>query len=142
VKPLERIRRTIERRSVDRVPIGPCLANWTANFMNIPLSSCCTDAEQMTAAQIAAWERIDRDVVFPDGDNHYLAQAFGCQVEFPKCGFPEFVLPAFQQPEQVFDLSQDGRMPMYFEATEHVEDRAVVHMPGTGSFAVASYFIT
>jgi uroporphyrinogen-III decarboxylase len=114
--------------------------------MNIPLSSCCTDAEQMAAAQIAAWERIDHDVVFPDGDNYYLAQVFGCQAEFPECGFPKLVLPALRQPEQVFDLeadpSQDGRMPMYFEAPEHVGDQAVVCMPGTGPFAVASYFIT
>lgn len=150
MKPLERIRRTIERRSVDRVPVGPYLANWTADFINIPLSTYCTDAEQMAAAQIAAWERIGHDVIFPDGDNYYLAQAFGCQVAFPEYGFPELKQPALQQPEQVFDLdvpdpSQDGRMPVYLEATEHIAryvgDEAVVRVPGTGPFAVASYLI-
>ena len=150
MKPLERIRRTLARQPIDRLPVGPYLANWTASFAGIPLSSYCTDARQMAAAQLAAWERIGQDVIFPDADNYYLAEGFGCTSCFYEDNFPTLARPALEHPQQVFELEipdpyRDGRMPVYLEATqriaEHVGDQAVIRVPGTGPFAVASYLI-
>ncbi len=150
MKPLERIRRTLARQPADRLPVGPYLANWTAGFAGIPISAYCRDAKQMAAAQIAAWERIQHDIVFPDGDNYYLAEGLGCAVEFPEDDFPSLKRPALDHVDQVFDVpvpdpKRDGRMPVYLEATrriaEAIGDRAAIRVPGTGPFAVASYLI-
>lgn len=150
MRPLDRIRRTIAHQPIDRLPVGPYLANWTASFAGVPLSTYCTDARQMAAVQLAAWERVGQDVIFPDADNYYLAEGFGCSSCSYEDGFPTLARPALEHPQQVFDLEvpdpyRDGRMPVYLEATqriaEQVGDQAVIRAPGTGPFAVASYFI-
>lgn len=150
MKPLERIRRTLARQPIDRLPVGPYLANWTASFAGIPLSTYCTDARQMAAVQLAAWERLGQDVIFPDADNYYLAEGFGCVSCLYEDNFPALERPALEHPQQVFELEvpdpyRDGRMPVYLEATqriaEQVGDQAVIRVPGTGPFAVASYLI-
>lgn len=150
MKPLERIRRTLARQPVDRVPVGPYLANWTATFAGVPLSTYCTDARQMARVQLAAWELIRQDIIFPDADNYYIAEAFGCVSQMAQDDFPSLARPALEAPDQVFDLrvpnpERDGRMPVYLEATrliaEHVRDDAVIRVPGTGPFAIASYLI-
>ncbi len=150
MKPLERIRRTLARQPVDRLPVGPYLANWTASFAGVPLSTYCTDARQMAAVQLAAWQRVGQDVIFPDADNYYLAEGFGCVSRFFEANFPTLARPALEHPQQVFDLEvpdpyRDGRMPVYLEATqriaEQVGDQAVIRVPGTGPFTVASFLI-
>jgi uroporphyrinogen decarboxylase len=150
MKPLERIRRAIAHQPIDRLPVGPYLANWTASFAGVPLSTYCTDARQMAAVQLAAWERVGQDVIFPDADNYYLAEGFGCVSCLYEDNFPALERPALERPQQVFDLAvpdpyRDGRMPVYLEATqriaEQVGDQAVIRVPGTGPFAVASYLI-
>jgi uroporphyrinogen decarboxylase len=150
MRSLERIHRTIARQPVDRLPVGPYMANWTATFAGIPLSTYCTDARQMAAVQMAAWERVGQDVITPDADNYYLAEGFGCVSRLSENDFPTLARPALEHPQQVFDLEvpdpyRDGRMPIYLEATRRIAaqvgDRAVIRVPGTGPFAVASYLI-
>ena len=150
MKPFERIQRTVARQPIDRVPVGPYLANWTARYAGIPLSTYCTDAGEMARVQIAAWEIIKHDVIFPDADNYYIAEAFGCRSHLEKDNFPSLESPAFENPEQVFrleipDPERDGRMPVYLKATrliaQQVGDRAALRVPGTGPFALAAYMI-
>jgi uroporphyrinogen decarboxylase len=104
----------------------------------------------MAEAQLAAWESIGYDILFPDADNYYLVEPFGCQLAFYDDSVPALVRPALTRLEEVFDLEvpdpwRDGRMPVYLEAThriaEVVGDEAVIRVPGTGPFAVASYLI-
>lgn len=150
MKPLERLRRTLDRQPIDRVPVGPYVANWAARWAGISLATYCTDARQMAAVQLAAWERVGYDILFPDADNYYLAEGFGCQSSMSETDFPSLERPALEDPQQVFELSvpdpyRDGRMPVYLEATrriaEQVGEDAIVRVPGTGPFAVASYLI-
>ena len=150
MNPLERIQRTIARQEVDRIPVGPYLANWTARLAGVPLSTYCSDARQMAAVQIAAWERVGQDVIFPDGDNYYLAEGFGCTSRLYEDNFPTLERPALDDFSDAFDLDvpdpyQDGRMPVYLEATQRIAgqigDQAAVRAPGTGPFAVASYMV-
>lgn len=150
MKPLERIRRTIARQATDRLPVAPYLANWTAAFAGMSFSTYCSDARQMAAAQLAAWECVGHDVLLPDADNYYLAEGFGCVTQFYEDNFPALERPALEEFHQVFDLDvpdpmRDGRMPVYLEATariaQQVGEEAVIRVPGTGPFAVASYLV-
>lgn len=150
MKPLERLRRTLDRQPIDRVPVGPYVANWAARWAGIPFSTYCTDARQMAAVQLAAWERIGYDILFPDADNYYLAEGFGCQSCLSETDYPSLAKPALDDPQQVFELDvpdpyRDGRMPVYLEATRRIAEQvgadAIVRVPGTGPFAVASYLI-
>ncbi len=150
MKPIERIRRTIARQATDRLPVGPYLANWTAAFAGISLSTYCTNARQMAEAQLAAWECVGHDVLFPDADNYYLAEGFGCATQFHEDNFATLERPALEDFREVFDLDvpdplRDGRMPVYLEATariaEEIGDEGVIRVPGTGPFAVASYLV-
>jgi uroporphyrinogen decarboxylase len=150
MQPVERLRRTLARQPVDRTPVGPYLANWTATLAGLPLSTYCTDARRMAEVQLAAWERVGQDIIFPDADNYYLAEAFGCRSRLEADNFPSLERPALERPEQVFDLEvpnpeRDGRMPVYLEATRRIAEQAgeaaAIRVPGTGPFAVAAYLI-
>ncbi|HKZ54449.1 MAG TPA: uroporphyrinogen decarboxylase family protein [Anaerolineales bacterium] len=150
MKPLDRIRAALARQPLDRLPVGPYVANWTAWHAGLPLSTYCTDGRQMADAHLAAWEQIGYDVIFPDADNYYLAEGFGCRSNLYEDNFATLAKPALEDPQQAFGLDvpdpqRDGRMPVYLEATrriaQRVGDRAVVRVPGTGPFAVAAYLI-
>jgi uroporphyrinogen decarboxylase len=150
MKPLERIRRTIARQPADRLPVAPYLANWTARFAGVSLKDYCSDARRMAAAQLAAWEKVGQDVIFPDADNYYLAEGFGCQAALHEEEVPTLARPALRSCQEVFDLEvpdphRDGRMPVYLEATRLIAaqlgEEAAIRVPGTGPFAVASTMI-
>lgn len=147
---LERVRLAASGRVADRVPVGPYLANWTARWAGIPLSLYCTNGRAMAEAQLRAWERLGQDIIFPDSDNYYLAEGFGCVAHIPEDDIPTLAQPAMERFEQVFDLDapdpeQDGRMPVFLEAIERIHaqvgDEVAIRVPGTGPFALASYLI-
>jgi uroporphyrinogen decarboxylase len=147
---LERVRLAATGRPADRVPVGPYLANWTARWAGFPLSAYCTDGRVMAEAQLLALERLGQDIVFPDSDNYYLAEGFGCRAHIPVDDIPSLAQPAVEGLEQVFDLEvpdpyRDGRMPVILEAIERIHDQVgdevPIRVPGTGPFAVASYLV-
>ncbi|MGE5137928.1 MAG: uroporphyrinogen decarboxylase family protein [Rudaea sp.] len=148
--PLDRLKRTLARQPVDRLPVGPYLANWNAQYTGMPFSTYCSEGRAMADALLSGWEQVGHDIIFPDADNYYLAEGFGCQSQLYADNFPTLARPALEDPQQVFALDvpdphRDGRMPVYLEATRlvarQVGDGAVIRVPGTGPFAVASYFI-
>ncbi len=147
---LERVRAAAEGRTGDRAPVGPYLANWTARWAGIPLSVYCTDGRAMAVAQLQAWERLGQDIIFPDSDNYYLAEGFGCRAFIPEDDFPSLAQPALERFEQAFELEvpdpqRQGRMPVILEAIERIHaqvgDEVAIRVPGTGPFAVAAYLV-
>jgi uroporphyrinogen decarboxylase len=104
----------------------------------------------MAEAQLRAWGRLGQDIIFPDSDNYYLAEGFGCVARIPEDDIPTLARPAVERLEQVFDLEvphpeRDGRMPVFLEAIERIHaqvgDEVAIRVPGTGPFALASYLI-
>jgi uroporphyrinogen decarboxylase len=104
----------------------------------------------MARAQLQAWERLGQDIIFPDSDNYYLAEGFGCRAHIPEDDFPSLAQPALERFEQAFDLEvpdpyQQGRMPVILEAIERIHaqvgDEVTIRVPGTGPFAVAAYLV-
>jgi len=147
---LERVRLAAKGCSGDQVPVGPYLARWTAKWAGIPISDYCTDGQALARAQLLAWERLGQDIIFPDTDNYYIAEGFGCKTKINKDKIPNLVQPALDQFEQVFELEvpdpyQDGRMPVILEAIERIHsrvgDEVCIRVPGTGPFSVASSLV-
>lgn len=150
MKPIERVRNAIAARPTDRVPVGPYVANWAARWSGRPLGTYCRDGTAMARAHIEAYERVGYDVVFPDCDNYYLAEGFGCRTVIPEDDIASLQRPAVSSIEAVFDLEppdprRDGRMPVVLEAIallrEALGPNVAIRAPGTGPFALASYLV-
>jgi uroporphyrinogen decarboxylase len=104
----------------------------------------------MASAQLALHRELDQDVIFLGSDNYYIAEGFGCQTEIPDDEIPHLRVPAVESIGDVYSLKApnpltDGRMPVVLDAIRRVRaavgDSVAIRTPGTGPFALASYFI-
>lgn len=146
----DRVLRTLERLPVDRVPVGPMMMDLGATALGVPVGTFCQDADVMAEANLALWERVGQDVIFLGSDNYYIAEGFGCVSELPDDETPHLAKPPLEHISEIYDLRvpdplTDGRMPVFLEATrrvrEAVGDEVAIRTPGTGPFALASYFV-
>jgi MtaA/CmuA family methyltransferase len=146
----ERVLATLERRPVDRVPVGPMMMDFAATTIGVPVGVFCQDADVMARANVATWERLGHDIVFLGSDNYYIAEGFGCVSEQPPDETPHLAKPPLDHISGVYDLRvpdplTGGRMPVFVEATRQVRaalgDEVAIRTPGTGPFALASYFV-
>jgi len=148
--PRECVLRVLERQPTDRVPVGPMMLDIGATAIGAAVGDFCTDPEVMARGQLALHERIGQDIIFVGSDNYYIAEGFGCLVALPRDETPHLEQPPLERLSDVYDLHvpdplTDGRMPVMIEATRLVRaavgDEVAIRTPGTGPFALASYFI-
>jgi uroporphyrinogen decarboxylase len=146
----ERVLGTLERRPVDRVPVGPMMLDIGATAIGVPVGRFAQDAELIAKGQLALYEALGHDIVFVGCDNYYIAEGFGCGIALPEDETPHLERPPLTDIGDVFGLSvpdplSDGRMPVMIEATRLLRkwlgDEVAIRTPGTGPFALASYFI-
>jgi uroporphyrinogen decarboxylase len=146
----ERVLRTLDRREADQVPVGPMMLDIGATVIGAPIGDFCTDPEVMAKGQLALYEQVGQDIIFVGSDNYYIAEGFGCVTEHPRDETPHLARPPLERIGDVYDLRvpdplEDGRMPVMIEATrlvrEAVGDEVAIRTPGTGPFALASYFV-
>jgi uroporphyrinogen decarboxylase len=146
----ERVLRALDHQPTDVIPVAPFMFDLAAVVYGIPVSQFATSGELMARAQLALYEELGQDVIFIGSDNYYIAEGFGCQSEIPEDEIPHLRVPAVENIADVYSLKvpnplTDGRMPVMLEATrrvrEAVGDSVAIRTPGTGPFALASYFI-
>lgn len=146
----ELVLRTLERRPTDRVPVGPMMLDLGAAVIDAPIGLFCSDPDVMARGQLALYEQVEQDIIFIGCDNYYIAEGFGCVAELPEDETPHLTKPPLEWIGDVGDLEvpdplTDGRMPVVLEATrlvrQAVGDAVAIRTPGTGPFALASYFI-
>lgn len=146
----ELVLRTLEGQPTERVPVGPMMLDLGAAVIGAPVGLFCTDADVMARGQLALHERLGQDVIFVGCDNYYIAEGFGCVAELPVDETPHLARAPLESISDVDDLRvpdplTDGRMPVMLEATrlvrEAVGDEVAIRTPGTGPFALASYFV-
>ena len=101
-------------------------------------------------AQLALHDKVGQDVIAIGADNYYIAEGFGCQTSRGNDEVPALLKPPCATLDGVFELEvpdplSDGRMPVMLEALrlarKAVGDEVALRSPGTGPFALASYFI-
>jgi uroporphyrinogen decarboxylase len=121
-----------------------------AATIGVPVGSYATDPDVLARAQLALHEAVGQDIIFLGCDNYYIAEGFGCVAEHPHDETPHLRQPAVEHIGDVYGLTVpdplvDGRMPVFLEATRIVRravgDEVSIRTPGTGPFALASYFI-
>ncbi|MEW6660833.1 MAG: uroporphyrinogen decarboxylase family protein [Bacillota bacterium] len=147
---LERIRRAVDLKEPDVVPVAPYMGNHGAQVAGVPIDRYCTNGEIMAEAQLAAWRKYGQDVVVAQSDNYYIAEGFGIETEIRANSTPTLKKPVVNELKDVYKLKVpnpwiDGRMPVYLDAisrlSKAVGDRVAVRGCGTGPFSLASHLM-
>jgi uroporphyrinogen decarboxylase len=108
------------------------------------------DASAMVRAQLSLHEIVGQDVICVGSDNYYIAEGFGCKTTRSDDELPSLAAPPLASIEDVYDLEvpdprTQGRMPVMLEAIamlrRAVGEEVAIRSPGTGPFALASYFV-
>lgn len=146
----ERVLRAMRRESTDCVAAMPYMYDIAAITAGIPLKQFYTAPQAMVQAQLTLHDKVGQDVIAIGSDNFYIAEGFGCQTTRSDEELPALVKPPLTRMADVFDLEvpdpyTQGRMPVMLEALclarKAVGDEVALRSPGTGPFALASYFI-
>ncbi|MGD0982837.1 MAG: uroporphyrinogen decarboxylase family protein [Acidimicrobiales bacterium] len=146
----ERVLRTVHHGTADCLPVGPFMYDLAAVASGVALRDYYLDASAMTWAQLRLQELVGQDVICVGADNFYIAEAFGCETSRTDDELPSLVAPPLSSIEEVYGLEvpdpmTQGRMPLMLEAIEllrhAVGDEVALRAPGTGPFALASYFV-
>ncbi len=146
----ERVLRTLNHQPTDVLPVAPFMFDVAAQTYGIKVSDFATSGKLMAEAQLALHNELEQDVIFIGCDNYYIAAGFGCEIGIPDDEIPHLEVPAVENLNDVFSLrvpdpQTDGRMPVMLEATQRVREALgediTIRTPGTGPFALASYFI-
>lgn len=146
----ERFIAAVARRPTDVLPVAPFMLDLAAAHAGVSIGEFATDGRVMARAQLALQRELQQDVIFVGLDNYYIAAGFGCEIDIPDDEIPHLGRPAVDSLDDVYKLSvpdphHDGRMPVMLEAIREVRaalgDEIAIRTPGTGPFALASYFI-
>ena len=122
----ERVARVLAGELPDRVPVLMQNFQNTAYLAGMTLHEFCRSGARMAEAQLAAWERFGYDVIDLENGTAALAEACGCEVEYPEHEPPRVVRPVLRKLDEVSQLravdpEQDGMLPELLDATRRVQ---------------------
>jgi uroporphyrinogen decarboxylase len=123
--PRGRVGRVLAGHLPDRVPV------LLQNFQNTAWLAGMTQREfsrsgaRMADAQMAAWQRFGHDVIDLENGTAALAEACGCEAEYPDDEPPRVVKPAISGLDELHRLApvdpeRDGMLPELLDATRRV----------------------
>lgn len=104
---LERCRAVIEGRIPDRIPV--CLLSFqnAAHFAGYSVSDYCIDARKLADAQLGYWEEFRHDMIEIENGVAALAEAVGCEVDYPELEPPWITKPAINSLDEIDRLPDD-----------------------------------
>ena len=122
----ERVARVLAGELPDRVPVLMQNFQNTAYLAGMTLHEFCRSGARMAEAQLAAWERFGYDVIDLENGTAALAEACGCEVEYPEHEPPRVVRPVLRSLDEVgrlrpVDPARDGMLPELLDATRRVQ---------------------
>lgn len=122
----ERVARVLAGELPDRVPVLMQNFQNTAYLAGMTLAEFCRSGARMAEAQLAAWERFGYDVIDLENGTAAMAEACGCQAEYPEHEPPRVVRPALRDLDDVgrllpVDPERDGVLPELLDATRRVK---------------------
>jgi uroporphyrinogen decarboxylase len=120
----------------------------TAFLAGMKLSDFCQSASRMAESQLAAWERFGYDVLDHENGTAAMAEALGCQVEYPEDEPPRVVKPALTCLEDIrkleeVDPARAGHLPELLKATRLIRKglakrACIVGEADQGAFSLAA----
>lgn len=121
----ERVARVLAGELPDRVPVLMQNFQNTAYLAGMTLREFGTSGARMAEAQLAAWERFGYDVIDLENGTAAMAEACGCEVEYPEHEPPRVVRPALRSLGALerlpsVDPTRDGMLPELLDATRRV----------------------
>jgi len=123
----ERVGRVLAGELPDRVPV--LLQNFqnTAWLAGMSQREFSRSGARMAEAQLAAWERFGHDVLDLENGTAALAEACGCEAEYPDDEPPRVVKPAITSLDDLYrlapiDPARDGMLPELLDATRRVTE--------------------
>jgi uroporphyrinogen decarboxylase len=121
----ERVACVLAGKLPDRVPV--LLQNFqnTAWLAGMTQREFSRSGERMAEAQLAAWERFGYDVLDLENGTAALAEACGCEAEYPVDEPPRVTKPAIVRLDEVdklapVDPERSGMLPELLDATRRV----------------------
>lgn len=101
---LERVRIVLTGGIPDRIPI--CLLNFqnAACFAGITVREYCLSGKRMAEAQLAYWDEFHHDIIDIENGVAAMAEAVGCEVEYPENEPPWVAKPAIESLEDINKL--------------------------------------
>lgn len=146
----QRVLAAIRGEPTDTIAVAPYIYDAAAQFAGVPLQQFYTDGQAMANAQLALHGVLGQDVIAVGCDNYYIAEGFGCEIEYQPDELPTLRRGALESLQSIDDLTVpdpqcDGRMPVMLSAIRRVRQAVggeiAIRSPGTGPFALASYLI-
>lgn len=128
----------------------PYGGNWVAYQAGCKLGEYHTDGKKMADAHLKGLALHGLDVVTPQSDNYYIAEAVGVETKILEDATPAVLRRPLRDLDDVTKLHvpdpyTEGRMPIYLDAVERLVDamgdKVVVRCPGTGSFSLAGHLL-
>jgi MtaA/CmuA family methyltransferase len=120
----------------------------TAFLVGMKLSEFCQSASRMAESQLAAWDRFGYDVLDLENGTAAIAEALGCEVEYPENEPPRVVKPALTCLEDIQKLKEvdpfrAGHLPELIEATRLIRKglgkrACIVGEADQGAFSLAA----
>ncbi len=124
------VKAAFKRQRVDRFCAYPVLGAVNAKFCGITIEQFLTDAAKFAAAQLAAYERFEPDIVVMMADLVMEPEAMGQKVDFFEdrmCQQRGYLVDEKSRLAhlEVPDPKSDARMPYYLEACSRVAEARI-----------------
>jgi uroporphyrinogen decarboxylase len=157
MKPMERltspqrVQRVLQGGLPDRVPVLMQNFQNTAFLAGMTLGEYCLNGERMAQAQVAAWERFGYDFIDIENGTAAMAEAVGCQVEYPVLEPPRVLRPALNSLQSVdllaqVDPTRHAHLPELLKAVRLTRQRVggracIVGQADQGPFSLAGLVV-
>lgn len=135
----DRFKDTLNSTPKDRVPVFGAISLWAAsNFPNATYQEIACDPGLIASSQLWGKDLIAFDVLSPSPDPLFVAEAFGCDIQFPETGPIVDALPlkigSASDIEKIYfpNHRKDGRFPVVLEAAQMLSKETGGRVPIMG----------
>ena len=144
---LERVMAYLQGKNPQRIACFPLILNHAARVLGVPIGTYNRNGEIMGKSHVAAYKRYGNDLILIFSTTSTLAEAMGTKMVFFDEDAPQIDVPLVRELDdikrvKVPDVTKDGRLPVYLEATElavgEVGSEVVVSTVLAGPFTTAA----
>ncbi|KNF07614.1 methylcobalamin:coenzyme M methyltransferase MtbA [Gottschalkia purinilytica] len=126
--PKERLQAYFKKEEVDRLPFTISLGEPSAKFLGISSFDYHHKADSIVETEVFCFNRFGQDGISVRTGLHGIAEAMGSKLSFAEKGLAAVEIP-FLSLEENFqklrpaDPHKDGRLPMFLEAIERLQEK-------------------